>query len=1136
MTYIGSSVRPIDWDARSRGAVDYVADLPRTDHLFAAVLRSPHPLARIVAIETAFAERMPGVGAVITSADFRPGVRYLHRGAPLDDRPPLADGIVRHVGQEIAAVAADTYEQALAACAAIAVRYKVLKAPVTPQQALAPGAFGLHDRSSGERNVAVRFAGDWGDPEAGRKRSTVIVAGSFVYPSLSHAVMEPNITLAQWDEDRSRVELWTSTQAPWFITKEVAHVLGIDQDDVICREVAVGGGFGSKSKISEHETLAAALSRKALRPVLLAQTREEEFASNKVRHRFETTITTGADADGVLQYCDAQILTDNGSYNHTGPSVMRVGVITLGSLYPMAGVRFDARLVDTATQPGGSFRGYGTPQVSLASEAQVDEIADKLDIDPIEIRLRNLPEAGTTTLAGYQLSTVALRECLETVRRELTWDDRRHPTGTQRGRWRRGLGVAAGSHGSGAYAYPNANRSDAAIDVFADGRVRVRFGGADAGTGQRTILAQIAADTLGVAIENVEVLSIDSEETPFDLGAWSSRGTHMTGMSVGKAAREVVELLRDSASKILGVPPGELELARGRISGPDGNGVPIGAAALDADGAATDGLFHETTYLLEGTEPILPDRNTSNLSPTYSFAAHGVEVLVDTYTGKVEIVDYVAAHDVGFAINPTLVEGQIIGGAVMGIGGALGEETLREGGTVVNSAYVNYAMPRNADVPTIRPFLVGSPDAKGPFGAKSVGEISIVPPAAAIANAVANALGVRITELPITPDKVVAAVAASQGRSRRIHKGLRVGLRWNAMLRGLYPLGLHHVLHTWGTRLGRGVGHHTAEEAMSRIVRRPDTLDELRRQVASGAVPVGGSSDAMVAHRRRPQMPLVLASVGGVDELTRIRFMDDGRCEIGAGVTLSVVERESEMLSLLAQAVATIASPQIRNSATVGGNLLQEKRCHFFRNGFPCYKRNGVTSPCYAVMGEHRFGHAAIGGHRCQAVTPSDLASAFIALDARVRLIRGDRTRELAMSDFLVGPGETGIGDGEVLTAVIVPAAAVGRVGVFEKLALYTGDFAMVSATVSAVPGRTGALEDWRVVLGAISPRPLRLSRVENCLQGVSPATIADMTDMVREQCDAELNQIADPLPGTVWKLDAAAGLVATAVAKMSAQ
>ncbi|MGH3763517.1 xanthine dehydrogenase family protein molybdopterin-binding subunit, partial [Actinophytocola sp.] len=759
-------------------------------------------------------------------------------------------------------MAAQTRAQAEAACRAIRVRYRRRAAPLTVAAARARGARRLHERTTAEPNVSMLLATDWGEPDAGIAAAAVSVRGGFVYPSVAHACMEPSVTLARWDPDRELVELWTSTQAPWFAVKEVSHLLGLRHEQVVCREVAVGGGFGQKSKAAEHEVLAAALARAAGQPVLVELSREEEFAANKPRHRFETNLTTWADADGVIRALDADIAVDNGSYNHMGTSVMRVGVITLGSMYRPDGVRFAARLVDTATQPGGQYRGYGTPQVSLAMESQVDEIAERLGMDPIALRLGNLGPEHATTLAGYRVTTSRLGDCLAAVRDGLDWDRARadRPRGTVAAGW----GVAAGMHGSGAYAYEFANRSDAAIDLFADGHVRVRHGSADAGTGQNTILAQIAGHELGVDLADVEVTSMDSERTPFELGAWSSRGTHMTGSSVGQTARELAERLRGIAAGKLGAAPEDVRLRGGRAEVGTGAGtdaVDLGDLVGLSGEARDDVLHHESSYLLDTTEMLTPDRSTANLSPTYAFAAHGAAVEVDTRTGKVRVVDYVAAHDVGRAINPTAVRGQIVGGAAMGLGAALGEHLVREGGRVVNSSYLHYAMPRNADLPAIRAVIVDGHDEAGPYGAKSVGEMSIIPPGAAVANAVYDAIGVRFRELPITPDKVLTALAERDGRRRRHRLWRRPDRWWVALVRWAYPRGLHWFLDGVGTRVGPAARARHAAEPAEPVVHAPRDLAEAVGLRGGGAQVLGGATDAPVERRREPAPAPVLVSV-----------------------------------------------------------------------------------------------------------------------------------------------------------------------------------------------------------------------------------------------------------------------------------
>lgn len=1120
---IGRRVRALDWADRTLGQVDYTADLSEPAHLHAAILRSPVPYGRITRLDVTRAAGMPGVRAIVTSADFAPGITYVHRGGHMSDRPPAADGVVRFTGQEIAAVAADTVDQARRAVAAIDLRLRPERAPLTVREARRRGARALHERP-GERNVAARWNSTWGAPQEGIAAATVMIEGEFVYPSIAHACMEPNTTLARWDAGREILELWTSTHSPYFVAKEVAHLLGIEQDQVICREVATGGSFGSKSKACEHEILAAALSRKSGRPVLLALTREEEFAANKPRHRFETRLRTYADGDGRLRAFETEINVDNGAYSHMGAAVMKVGVIALGSLYRADGVRFDARLVDTATQPGGQYRGYGTPQVSLALESQLDEVAERLGMDPIEIRTINAVEADTETLCGHKITTNRLTACLETVRAELDWDAKRAAKTPGHG-----VGVACATHGSGAYAYEMANISEAGIDVFEDGRVRVRFGGSDAGTGQKTILAQIAARELGVPLDRVDVLSMDGELTPLDLGAWASRATHMSGTATGRAAAEMAGRLRGLAAAKLGCAADEVEL--------DDGAARHGAAEVTiADLVRANGegaLSLEYRYELEGTEPMAPGQDRANISPTYSFAAHGVEVDVDRRTGKVTILDYVAAHDVGTAINPAMVESQIIGGTVHGIGAALGEEILRADGRVINPAYINYALPRAADAPVVRPFIVPGSDEAGPYGAKGVGEIGIIPPAGAIANAVYDAVGVRIRELPITPDKILTALAEKEGRGRRHRLWRRPGRWWIALLRGLYPRGVHYVLDRWGTRLGPfgRFGDKAGPAPELEEIVRGGSVAGVCQALREGAVAHGGGTDVLLQRRQRLITPTRLVSTTTVPEMTAITETSGTGIVIGGAVTLATVAQKlSHRVPALAEAIETIASPQVRNAATVAGNLLQAKRCWFFRNDFPCYKRNGPTSPCYAINGDHRFYHAAIDGHRCQAVTPSDLATVLIALDATAEIGDGLRTRQVPVADLYTGPGETCLGAGEVLISVAIPAETADRACAFAKLALWEGDFAVVSVALStrAVGGRW---DDPRIVLGALAPLPWRARQTERALNGTPIGP--DNGARVRALLDSELTRHAHPLPGNGWKLDAATGLAETAAERI---
>ncbi len=1107
-TSVGARRRPNDWRQRTSGASVYVADVELDGLLEAAVVRSPWPYAEIVGIDADAALRLPGVHAVLTAADFPKGTKYLH-GAD-SDRPVLADGVVRYIGQDVAVVAADTKELAREAAGLVRVRYKRRRGPTDVRSALRRRAAVLHDRATGEPNVSSHLTGSWGEGAAAWDRVTDRVTGEFYWPRQSQAPMEPQSVIARWDGDSGTLELWVSTQAPMMVAKEVARLLDISVADVRCHDVAVGGGFGAKSKVCEHEVLAARLSQLTGRPVRLVYDRNEEFAVTKTRHPFRVRLTTGVDAEQRITALHADVEVENGAYNHYGPAVMRVGIKTLGSIYDPKGASWDARLIDTATQPAGPFRGYGAVQVTFATEQQIDELAEKVGVDPIELRRRNANLPGTTMLNGSKLGSARFAECLDAVREAIDWDRKKRER-----RPYRGVGVAAASHGSGSYAFPDANRSEAAIDVDVDGRVSVRFGGADAGTGQRTLLAQIAGELLGLDPEQIGVEMADLGV--YDQGAWSSRGTHMGGHAVRVAAEAAAEHLRGLATAKLGTD--EITLRDGLARSPQGD-VELGDLVRLDPGAHDGVLTIQREWLDPRMELYDPSNPTPNVAASYTFAAHACEVEVDPETGVITVVDYVAAHDIGRALNPTQTEGQIIGGVAMGLGAALSERLLHDHGRTVNPAYVHYGLPRSGDVPPVRTILVEGREDAGPFDAKSVAEMSLVPAPAALANAVYDAIGIRFREVPLSPDRVLRALAERHGRRpprawrRHPHQW------WVEAMRRAYPLGLHWVLHNHGTRFAR------------RRSRRP--IEGVRRSglVGPGETLVGGGTDVMVQRQQGLMSPVRLVSTRDMAGLRELQVGSAGDVVIGGAVTLAELAAAcSTRLPMVAEAVGTIASEQLRTTATVAGNLLQAKRCWYFRNGFDCYKRGGVTCPCYAVDGEHRLSHAVIGAHRCQAVTPSDLATVFVALDAtaHVRSPRGDRM--LPIAELYTGPGESVLGDRDVLVGVHIAVADADRTQAFEKLALWDGDFAACSAAVTALGDPAGTLRDVRVVLGAVAPTPWRARGAERAAAGVGPGPAR--ADRFRRAVDADLEASAHPLRDNAWKLDAVAARAGRAMRRL---
>lgn len=1154
---VGQRVRPDLWEERTSGAAVYTTDVRRHGLLVARVLRSPHPHAEIRSVDAARARALDGVVAVITAADL-PDVTYLHLGEPFRDRNALARDRVRFVGEEVAAVAAETPEAAETALGLIDVVYARLPAATDPGQARRPGAAPIHAHAPD--NVALEIDRTYGDFEGARSQAAATATGAYRYRPAAHLCMEPHSVVAEWDPAAQRMDLWVSTQAPWFVRKEVAHLLGLDMDQVHTHPVAVGGGFGAKAKAGAHEVIAAALSMRTGRPVRLALGRAEEFAATATRHPFDIELSTGATADGTLTHRDCSLEIDNGAYNHAGPSVAVFATMLAANLYRLQGCKARARLTYTNKQPGASFRGYGNPQMTFAMESQFDELADKLGIDRAEMRIRNANRAGDETLTGWRLGSARLVECLERARDEIGWEAKQDWAGTGRG-----VGMAAAVHVSGANAFEHSELSEAAVEVRPDGAVEVCFAGADAGTGQAALLRQIAAAELGVDFDDVSVTMMDSQDAPSDLGAWSSRGTMWSGHSVGDAAGRAARVLADAAAAKLGVDASEVTLAGGQARA-NGEAIDIGDLVALADPAAEGRIRAEGRYL---TDVDKMDKATGrgHFSPAYSFCAQAVEVEVDPDTSQVRVTDAVSVHDSGAVMNPAGAEGQAVGAMVMGLGAALGEELVHEGGRLANPSYLEYAAPRAGDVPAVRTVFLDGSDPAGPYGAKGLGEIGVVPTPAAVANAVAHATGVRVRELPVTPDKL-RGWNRPPVRTRPIW--LRPSRWWTAAVRWLYPRGLHRVLHRWGADRTRPS---VSAPAPVTGLDRPSTVEAATAACAPGSAYLAGGTDLLVARDQGVASPVRLIDLSTVRSLRDLRETGDGGLHIGAGTTLADLRRflsgqaapgdgpGNELASMsedrlgnmpplvlkdrlggvispasgdrmLAELLDGLATPQIREMATVGGNLLQQKRCSFYRNGFNCYKRGGWTCPCYAVLGEHRFHHAVLGAHRCQAVTPSDLATGLLALDADAHSSGpGPRRREVSIGSLYQGPGESALVPGELLTAVTVPAAARQRRSAFEKLAKYTGDFAVCSAAVSLDIDDSGVIRDARVALGAVAPVPYRAARTEDQLRG-RRLDDAAVLDQVAEAWARD----AHPLADNAWKIDATCGLIRRALHRLGNQ
>ena len=1001
-----------------------------------AILRSPHAHARIRAIDTAAARALPGVHAVITSADF-PGQRYLHLGVRYADRHPLAVDKVRFYGEEVAAVAADSAALARQALALIAVDYELLPAALTPAAALRPDAPEVHDGAltAAGRNIAIRFSCDYGEVAGAFARAAHVFEDEFAHGIVVPACMETNGTVASFDPATGELTLWTATQAPFFVRKEVAHVLGLDIERVHIRGVEVGGGFGGKSKVCEQEAIAARLSIAAGRPVKICLDRREEFISGKTDHAKRIRIRTAVAADGAILARSTSLQIDNGAYTAYAPTYVGASRQRTVCLYRVQTAHYDCDLVYTNKVPGGQYRGMGAPQTIWAIESQMDAIAEKLGRDPLEYRLAQANRTGDVTPLGWRITSCGLAECLAEAARRIGWADKRANPGPNRG-----VGIAAMIHPSGGVIYEEGNYSNTRIELDAAGLFVVHTQTADAGTWQNTTLAQIAAEALGVTSEQVRVSHMNTDAAPADLGSAASRVAFVTGNATALAAQALRETMAAALALHWHCAPAEIAFADGRArhAGHAGNG---GRSATPAQIAALCGaLSAEAKYKTPGERPD-PATGIGNYAAAYVFGAQAVEVEVDPGTGRVTIIKIVAAQDVGRALNPVAVEGQVYGGVLQGIGMALQEELVFEEGRPVNASFLDYKVPRIGDAPPIEIALIETQDAEGPFGAKAAAEPTINATIAAIANAVAHATGHRFHELPMNPARVLGMLAARAAKPLALKPWKRPFNAEVAAVRSLYPGVVFPVLRNVGTRFAR----------LPDKAAKPDLA-----------------------------VPASLAELRGIREA-------DGWLHIGAATTLAEV-LESELaqraLPALAEGLRMLATPQIRRVATVAGDLCQEKRCWFFRSAFPCYKLGGSTCPCFAVQGDSRH-HAILGARRCAAPCPADLAPILAALDARLVVAGPGGLRVIGMADLYLWSGLTSLRHGEAIVRVEIPLAREATQA-FEKFAQRQGDFAEASVAVR-LEWRGGRLVAARIALGAVSPFPARATASERALCGTRP-------------------------------------------------
>jgi 4-hydroxybenzoyl-CoA reductase alpha subunit len=764
---IGSAMRKIEGLDKSTGRAVYTDDIALPGMLHGKILRSPHPHARIVSIETAAAAGLEGVHAVVTGRDM-PTPYGIIPWTP--DEYPLCVDRVRYVGDGVAAVAAVDEDTALRALDLIRVEYEELPAFLDPWKALeADGATPyVHEaRKEGwNGNVTKKVHLEFGDVDDEMDASDVVVEGEYFFEGTTHTPIEPHCAIGLWD-GVGRLTVWSATQVPHYLHRELARVLEVDPARVRVIQPLVGGAFGGKSEPFDLEFCVGKLSMMTGRPVKILYTREEVFYAHRGRHPFHMKYRTGATREGKLTSVDATILLDGGAYASFGLVTTYYSGQLLCAPYQMPAYRFDSTRVYTNKPACGPKRGHGSVQPRFAFEVQIDKLAERTDLDPIELRRRNFIGAHTRTINELRVTSNGFLECLDAVERASGWRERFRalPFG-------RGLGVAGSTYISGTNypIYPNEMPQSAVqMQIDRSGRVAVFSGASEIGQGCDSLVAYIAAEELGVPLEHVRVMRGDTDFTPVDLGAYSSRVTFMLGNAAIDAARKLREQVQQAVAEHWEVSPGEVLLAGGQaLWAPDtARQMPIREAFNLAEarfGALGSTGSYNTPKDVHGEYR----GGTIGASPAYSFTAHVAEVEVDVETGVVEVVKIWVAHDCGRAINPILVEGQMEGSAYMGYAEALMEEHVfkdaQHGRAGLHNApsLLDYRIPTSLDTPELESLIVESIDPEGPYGAKEAGEGPLHPSIPAIANAIYDAVGIRIDRLPFAPPQVWSAIGAAR--------------------------------------------------------------------------------------------------------------------------------------------------------------------------------------------------------------------------------------------------------------------------------------------------------------------------------------------------------------------------------------
>jgi len=750
---IGQRVRKPDAPDKATGKTRYINDMVLPQMLIGKVLFAGRPHARIVRIDTTAAQALPGVHAVLTGKDAA-GLKF----GFVRDNVALKDK-VRCEHDEIAAVAAETDEIATRALGLIEVEYEDLPGVFTPEAGAREGAPLVHDDFAGNRSLHFEFKD--GDLAAAEAASDLIVDNVFRPHHVTHCCMGTSCAIADFDHN-GKLTIWTQTQYPYNYKMDLAPALGIDPGDIRVIQPPVGGAFGSKLDVYPYEPIAALLAKKTGRPVKVLYTREEEFKASPTRQAAIIHMRTGCTRDGVLTFRSADVLLDNGAYTSWGPTIPVIMMRTTSGHYRVPVVDFKAQAIYTNNPYAGSFRGYGNVQTTWATAQQMDMLAEMVDMDPLEFRLKNAQVSGETTPQKSFLRECAFVECLETAASASDYSRKHKEYAALRdapGRYKKGIGLASSIHNAGGAKIHKSDGIGTILKVDDYARVTVITGASEIGQGIDAVITLIAAEELGVPLEHVTLVNNDSDIAPWDVGVHASRTTFIAGNGARRAARKAKTQILNAAEKFLEESAQNLDLRGGWVvRASDGTAlIKLERLLRQMHFQAEPELVMVTDYYEPRSEPE-GARHISDHSAAYAHAVHVAEITVDTLTGEIKVDKVTVAQDVGRVINRMGLEGQVEGGIAIGLGYAISENMRIENGMLTNPSFRDYKLITAPEMPELEMHFIESDCAEGPYGAKGISELPTIVIAPAVANALYNATGVRIFDPPMTPETVARAI------------------------------------------------------------------------------------------------------------------------------------------------------------------------------------------------------------------------------------------------------------------------------------------------------------------------------------------------------------------------------------------